>query len=433
MFNELYPVSASVDARGHLQLAGQDLLDLVEVWGTPLYLVDAATLHQQVSGLHSLLSLHYPGRAEITYAAKAYFSLGLARRLVGLDLGVDVVSLGELIIARRAGFPFRSIHLHGNNKTRHELELALEWNVQSIVVDSLDELEFLGTLAAEMERPARIWLRVTPEIEVDTHPYRQTGHVASKFGLSISDGQAAEAIRRATGSPWLELTGLHMHLGSQLFDPQPYCRGLEKLFALAAQENFYPREISPGGGWGVRYTGEDPDDDAGPWVEALSGTLQEQCRRLGWPLPGLILEPGRWIVARAGMALYTVGATKTAGDGTRIVALDGGMADNPRPALYQARYTACVVQRAEAPAAQKVTLVGRFCESGDVLIRDISLPELHRGDVLAVPVSGAYQLSMASNYNLAARPAALWVAADGLGVLQERELPEVSDWWGSLV
>jgi diaminopimelate decarboxylase len=355
--------------------------------------------------------------------------LGFARHLAQLGLGVDVASRGELIVARRAGFPSMQVHLHGNNKSRQELENALRWGLQAIVVDSLEELDLLEEIAAHQAIPARVWLRVNPNVDVDTHPYRRTALASSKFGLPIEDGQAAQAIRRLSSSSWLELTGLHCHIGSQIFDPGPYRRAIEIVFALARAENFAPRDFSPGGGWGVRYTTADPPDDPEPWVEAISAAVVEQCRRLDWPLPRLVLEPGRWLVARAGVALYSVGAIKTALDGTRIVAIDGGMADNIRPALYQAGYTALAAARPEAPSAGKATLVGKFCESGDVLIPEVELPDLKRDDVLAVPVSGAYQLSMASNYNLAARPAVLWLDNGITKIIQERELAENSDWW----
>ncbi len=229
-------------------------------------------------------------------------------------------------------------------------------------------------------------------------------------------------------SIWLDLTGLHCHLGSQISDAEPYRQALDLICSLAQNENYIPLELSPGGGWGVRYTADDPSDDAEPWVRIVSGVVQEACVRYDWPYPRLVLEPGRWLVARAGVAVYRVGSQKTTPSGVRIVSIDGGLADNPRVALYQARYSACVVQRAGEPPLQKVRVVGKFCESGDVLISEIALPEVNSGDLLAIPAAGAYQLSMASNYNYAPRPEVLWLDENQVEVMQVRENPDQEGW-----
>lgn len=426
---QLFPVTSTRSADGHLTIAGCDVTALASQYGTPLYVYDAATLRLQVDTLKRSLKKHYPADFQITYAAKAYFSLGLARRLAALDLGVDVVSLGEMTVARRGGFDPGKVHLHGNNKSPEELESALRWGVQSIVVDSLEELEYLDALAARLRLRGRIWLRITPGLYVDTHPYRQTAHPTSKFGLLMSDGQAAEGIRRARASQWLELTGLHAHLGSQVFEPLPYLEAVDLLVSLSEQAGYVPLEFSPGGGWGVRYTPDDPVVDTDTWVKTISQSMQAAFGKRGWPLPRLIIEPGRLLVAQAGVALYRVGTTKTITDGTHVVAIDGGMADNPRVALYRARYTALVANRHTNHRTQKTSIVGKFCESGDVLINNAELPEMARGDLLAMPTAGAYQLSMASNYNLAPRPAVLWLEDGRAEVLQPREVPEDSGWW----
>jgi diaminopimelate decarboxylase len=366
---------------------------------------------------------------EISYAAKAYFSLGMARRLAGMGLGVDVVSLGELVVAREAGFKPGLVHLHGNNKGQAELDLAIAWGIQGIVIDSFEELAYVETRAAEAGKKVKVWLRITPGLAVDTHPYRQTAHAASKFGLLIQDGTAREGILRAQQSPHLELTGLHTHLGSQVFETEPYSQAVRMLIELAVENGFAPQEISPGGGWGVPYTPADEDNNPQPWIEAISQALQQQCRRFGLALPRLVVEPGRWVTAKAGVAIYTIGTTKRMGDGTRVIAVDGGMADNLRPALYHATYTACVAERPDAAAVEDARVVGKFCESGDELIARVALPEVRRGDHLAIPASGAYHLSMASNYNLAARPAVLWLEEGRVEILQRREEAHESAWW----
>ncbi len=424
----ILPISAGRDASGALTIAGHSLRPLAEQFGTPLYLYDGATVRQQAERLRAALQAHYSGNFEITYAAKAYLSAGFARKLAGLGLGVDVVSLGELSVARQAGFAPQRVHLHGNNKSLEELAAALEWGVQSIVVDSLEELETLDALAEKAQKTARIWLRVSPGVGVDSHAYLQTAHHTSKFGITTEGGQAASAIRRALSSRWIKLTGLHTHLGSQIFETEPYRDAITRLMALAEETGFVPEELSPGGGWGVPYLPGQPESQPEPWIQAVAGALRNECTRRAWPLPRLIIEPGRWMAARAGVALYTVGTTKTSGDGTLFVSVDGGMADNPRPALYSARYTALLAEKPDAPAPNRANIVGRFCETGDQLIPDACLPDVRRGDLLVIPVAGAYQLSMASNYNLTPRPAVLWLEAGRVEVLQPRERLEDS-WW----
>jgi len=429
--SQIYPMTTGRDSLGRLTVAGHVLSHLAKQYGTPLYVYDGETVRSQVERLRQNLRAAYPGTVEITYAAKAYFSLGFARKLADMGIGVDVVSLGELNIARRAGFAAEKIHLHGNNKLLEELTAAVALDVQAIVVDSLEELAFLEQIAQQAGKRARVWLRVTPGLTVDTHPYRQTAHASSKFGLPLQDGQAAEGIDRVLVSQSLELRGLHMHLGSQIFEDEPYRRAISKLLELAESKGCVPAEISPGGGWGVPYTPDGESSDPEPWIAAVAETVVEEYSRRGWPLPKLIMEPGRWIAARAGMALYSVGTTKTTADGGFVVAVDGGMADNPRPALYHALYTACLADRPDAPAEKTVRVVGKFCETGDELIPAVKLPAVRRGDVLAMPVAGAYQLSMASNYNLAPRPAVLWLEEGGLEILQPRETVDDSFWWTS--
>lgn len=425
----LFPVSTILNSRGNLEIAGHDLYDLAVEYGTPLYLYDGATISEQLSSIRQNFSKYYAGEALIAYAAKACFSLGLAKKLAKMGAGVDVVSRGEIQMARIAGFEPDGVHLHGNNKSQAELQAALDWGVQAIVVDSLDELAFLETLAARSGTRARIWLRITPDLEVNTHRHIETSHAASKFGLHTLNGQAAEAIQRARSSRWLNLVGLHTHLGSQLFDTAPYRSAIETLYQVAEQEDFIPQEFSPGGGWGVRYTLEDPDDSSEPWVRAVSESVQEQCKKRNWPLPRLVLESGRWLVARGGVALYTVGAQKDTPEGIHITAVDGGMADNPRNALYGAHYSAYPVHRPGRQRNVRTMVAGKFCESGDVLIPEVVLPIMQRGEILAIPTSGAYQLSMSSNYNLADRPAVLWLEDDKVEILQHREIPEASPWW----
>jgi diaminopimelate decarboxylase len=430
MNKRLLPDSAGVNTDGELEVAGHSLADLARLYGTPYYLYDAETVHGQVEHLKSLLAA-YPGEQEITYAAKAYFSVGFARKLNALGLGVDVVSLGEMQAAQRAGFPPDRVHLHGNNKSRQELVAALDWGLQRIVVDSLEELEYLNSLAEGKGKCAEIWLRITPGVAVDTHQYLQTAVHASKFGLPITSGQALQAIQAARSAKGIQLMGLHMHLGSQFHQAGPFKEAVRLLAGLSEQAGWVPAELSPGGGWGVAYRPEDQSGEPQEWVQTIIDSVTAEFGGRGWALPRLVLEPGRWLCARAGMAVYSVGTAKIASDGTYFVSIDGGMADNLRPALYQAQYTAIAVARPQPweDETRKTAVAGRFCESGDILIQEAQLPELKRGDLLAIPVSGAYQLSMASNYNLTPRPAVLWLEPGNVDVLHKREELWNSGWW----
>jgi diaminopimelate decarboxylase len=428
MFRKLLPLSSTQDEYG-IKVAGLNLIDLAKEYGTPLYLYDGATIRHQVDTLQGLLENCYPGITEVTYAAKAYFSLNMARKLAQMNVGVDVVSMGEMQLAFKAGMKPERVHVHGNNKSAAELEFAVRWGVQAIVVDNFDELLMLEDISKTNGIVPRIWLRITPGVEGHTHAYVQTGHSESKFGLPIKGGQAAQAIQYAASSSWVKLTGLHMHIGSQLFEVEPFQKAIELLLDLAESAHFIPEEICPGGGWGVPYTLEDEEDDPRPWTSGVCACLQQACERRGWPLPKVILEPGRWLVAKAGLSLYEIGTTKFTADGKYIIAVDGGMADNPRNALYQARYAAIVVNRPEARREFHTSVVGKFCESGDQIIENIMMPKVRRGEVLAVPVSGAYQISMSSNYNMASRPAVLWLEDGRVEVLQKRENPEERGWF----
>jgi len=425
----IFPVTTGRDELGQLTIAGQSISGLARQHGTPLYLYDGETVRRQSGQLSQLLEQNYPGTHEIAYAAKAYFSLGFARKLAALGLGVDVVSLGELRVAARAGFRPGKIHLHGNNKGEDELTQAVDEAIKAVVIDNLDELAFVEELAGERQKRVQVWLRITPGVEVDTHPYRRTAHAHSKFGLAVQNGQAEKALREAMSSRWLHLTGLHMHLGSQIFEVEPYQRGIRMLVELAEQCGFTPRELSPGGGWGVPNNLEDPSGEPASWIEGVCATVREEFERRNWRLPRLVIEPGRFLAARAGVAVYTVGSVKKAADGSVVVAVDGGMADNPRPALYQAKYITLVADRPAAVMSQRARIVGPFCESGDELIAETWLPDVERGDQLVIPAAGAYQLSMASNYNLAGRPAVYWLEDGKAELLQRREHPDEAGWW----
>lgn len=422
--DDILPITAARTAAGHLMVGGCDVVALATRHGTPLYLYDQATLDQAAADYHAALAAHWPGRAEVAYAAKAWLSSAIAQWSAARGLGLDVVSLGEMEIARRAGFPPARMHLHGNNKPRDFLRVAIAFGVGQIVVDSVAEMETVITLAAAEGVRQPVWLRLNPASAADTHQYMETGSERSKFGLSIGDGAAARAARAALGSPHVELVGLHAHIGSQFPNPAPLVVAVARLLAFAAslhaETGWVPRDLSPGGGWAVPYLPGAPYLAPAEAIAAISRAVQAGCAAHGLPLPRLVLEPGRELVARAGVALYRVGGMKQAGD-LHYAFIDGGMADNPRPALYDARYTALLANRAGEGAARPYALAGPFCESGDVLIQEAPLPPLRPGDLIAVPASGAYQLSMASSYNAAPRPAVLWLRDGTAQIVQRRE------------
>jgi diaminopimelate decarboxylase len=424
---ELFPISTIFDIDGGISVGGKNLPELAENYGTPLYIYDSLTVKQNYERLGELLTENYTGKSQIAYASKAYLSLEFARKLAQAGAAIDVVSMNELEIALAAGFTPDKIHLHGNNKSEDEIRLAISNRIESIVVDSLDELLFLETICRDMKAVQNIWLRINPDITVNTHKAVQTGHGASKFG--IPSAEAEQAIRLALASQSVRLTGIHTHLGSQIFDASQYGDAIHTLLDLCKKACFHPEVISPGGGWGVPYAVDDRANDPGKWISTISRATMDWCAAENKPLPKLVIEPGRFLVARSGVALYRVGATKQVQDGEWIASVDGGMADNPRVALYGAGYQAVLVGMGDSRPIVNTRLVGRFCESGDELIHSILMPKLQRGDLVAVPVSGAYQLSMSSNYNLADRPCVLWLENGKTDVLQKREHAGKSDWW----
>jgi len=418
------PLGARVNPRGHLEIGGCDLVELAREYGTPLYVYDELTLRTRCRAYVEGLRRSYPDSL-VLYASKAYSGLAILQLVREEGLGVDVVSGGELYTARAAGVPMERVYFHGNNKTPDELELALDYGVGRVVVDSFHELELLDRLAAGRGRRQPVLLRVGPGVEAHTHEYRKTGILDTKFGFPIATGQAAEAVARALRAQGLELVGLHTHIGSQIFELEPYAQALEVVAefaaALRAQHGWTPRELSPGGGWGIAYTGADHPPPIERVCAAVGETIRQACGRHRLGIPRLVIEPGRSIVGPAGVALYTVGATKDIPGVRRYVSLDGGMADNIRPALYGAQYTAIVANRANQPVAEVVTLAGKYCESGDLLIKDVALPRLEAGDVVALPASGAYNLAMSSNYNQALKPAVVLVSEGRARVIRRRQ------------
>jgi diaminopimelate decarboxylase len=423
-FGTLLPLTAQISRENHLELGGCDAVELARRFGTPLYVYDEDTIRARCREYRAAIEAVYLD-ALVLYASKAHSAPMMLQILQQEGLGLDVVSGGELFTALSVGFPVDRIYFHGNNKSPDELAMALDNQVGRVVVDSFHELELLDGLARERGQRQPILLRLSPGVEAHTHDFRKTGILDSKFGFPISTGQAEQAVERATRAQALDLLGYHCHIGSQIFELEPYVEATEIAFAFASRmrEKFGVdvREYSPGGGWGVAYTDDDDPWPIGEIVGQVGHALQQASARHGLGSPRMVIEPGRSIVAQAGVALYTVGAIKQIPNVRTYVSVDGGMADNIRPAIYGARYEALVANKADSPRTETVTIAGKYCESGDLLIKDVSLPPLESGDVLAVPASGAYNLAMASNYNQALKPAVVLVKDGQVRLMRRRQ------------
>ena len=404
----LFPLTAEVNHQGHLCVGGCDVVDLVTEYGTPLYLFDEFTIRHKCREFKSEFCKRYPDTL-VSYASKAFLNRALALILNQENLGLDVVSGGELSIAHSVDFPSAEIYFHGNNKTPEELKLALNWGIGRVVVDNFYELELLGRLAAERKTSQDILLRITPGVDPHTHQYITTGTLDSKFGFPLAAGQAEQAVKQAMSTPNLNLLGLHFHLGSLIFETEPYELAIELVLRFAREMKekfgFQLSELSIGGGFAVQYTLGHKAPPVADYAKVITDQLNSLISLLELAHPRLVIEPGRAIVGQAGVALYTVGAIKEIPGVRRYVCIDGGMSDNIRPALYGARYEALVANKALQTEESLVTIAGKLCESGDLLIADVNLAPASPGDVIAMPACGAYSIPMSSNYNALPRPA----------------------------
>jgi len=411
---DLFPDTTRVTTRNTLAIGGCDLVALAAEYGTPLYVYDETTIRARARAIRDAVAAGYSGRATVCYAAKAYVGPWLLKIIASEGFGLDVVSGGELHVAVVAEFPRARTFFHGNNKTEDELVYALDQKIARIVVDNLDEVALLGRLASARGATQPVLLRVGPGVDAHTHAHLITGAVDTKFGLDIGSGAAEEGVRAILAQPSLDLRGFHAHIGSQIRELEAYRVAVGRVFAFAAAmrdaTGFVMREMSPGGGYPVRYVPDDPAVDLAEMVRAVASAVEAASKAHGFDLPEITLEPGRSMIAAAGVALYRVGSVKK---GARTyVAVDGGMSDNIRPTAYGARYTAALANRVQDGDVADVAIAGKYCETGDILIQSVALPLPRVGDLIAVPVSGAYQLAMASNYNMATRPAVV-VVTDG--------------------
>lgn len=404
------PDTAKINKQKHLEIGGFDTVELAKEYGTPLYVLDEVTIRGRCQQYLKAFRSHYPN-TEIIYACKALCTAGVLKVVTSEGLGLDVSSGGEFYTALKAGCDPRKIYFHGNNKSKHELKLALEAGIGRIVVDNLQELENLDEVTNKIGRRADILFRVNPGIEAHTHEYIKTGTIDSKFG--IPQDQVETAVKEAEKKKLIDLLGFHSHIGSQIFDVKPFVEETKLLLDLTLK--YGTQELNIGGGLGVAYLSSDELTSIEFFAKEIAAVLKEKT------MAKLILEPGRSIISNAGVTLYTVGGVKEIPGIRKYVFIDGGMSDNSRPILYQARYEAKIANKADQPTKEKVTVAGRFCESGDILIKDINLPEIEAGDVLAVLCTGAYNYSMASNYNRVGRPAMVLVSGGDATLIVKRE------------
>ena len=399
----------SINEAGHLCFAGQDTVELASQYGTPLYLMDADRIRHNCRTYISAMQQAYGDNFEVIYAGKAASFKQMYRMMAQEGMSVDSVSAGEIFTALSAGFPAKHIHFHGNNKTDQDLAFALEHGVGTIVVDNREELMALNQLAIAKGMKQNILLRLTPGIDTHTYEAVSTGKVDSKFGFAIETGQAEEITKLALSMDGIVLEGFHCHVGSQVFDSDSFVMSatimLRYIKEIQMKYGYTAKSLDLGGGYGVRYLDTDPNMDIRSNILRVADHIKATCKELDLPVPKVMMEPGRSIVADAGMTLYTVGTVKEIPGYKNYVAIDGGMTDNPRYALYESEYTVMTANQANEPCDKVFDLVGRCCESGDIIQPAVSLPQnVQKGDLIAVLTTGAYNYSMSSNYNRFLKP-----------------------------
>lgn len=423
-FSKVLPVSARVNDQGHLVVGGCDSVWLAEKYGTPLFVFDEATLRQNIERYKNAFRAQ-PIDFEVIYAGKAFMSIGICEILQEEGLSLDVSSGGEIYTAMKAGFPPDKAYFHGNNKTREELELALNWGIGRIIIDGFVEIEVLKELAEQKNLKLKVMLRVTPGVLPSTHTFVQTGHVDSKFGFGLASGQAEVAVKKVLEQPQFELTGFHIHIGSQIFALGSFAKAIEVIMEfvnfLKQKFGFEAQELDVGGGLGIPYQVSDQPSTIDEFVEVVSSDILKHSQRLNLALPKVMVEPGRSIVGQACITLYRVGAIKEIPNVRTYVSVDGGMSDNLRPMLYGATYEAFLANRLNEPALVEVTIAGKHCEGGDILVKSAKLPQPKSGDLLCTPATGAYGYAMANNYNRQPRPGVVLVRDGQARVLIKRE------------
>ncbi len=417
--------SYGVNEKGHLTLGGADTVELARTYGTPLYVFDENDIRNNCREFKNAFVEHYGGNAKVYYASKAFSCKEMYRIADSEGICADVVSGGELYTAIAAGFPAEKIGFHGNNKTPEELCYAIDMKVGRIIVDNIYELYTVNDLAKDKDRCQKILLRIKPGIDCHTHDYIKTGQIDCKFGFALENGEAMEAAKIATAMENVELVGIHCHIGSQIFETQPFVDAADIMVGLAnnIRESFGKTltEINFGGGYGIKYLNSDCPGSKNESIALLCSAVKEACEKYTFPLPTLSIEPGRAIVGASTLTLYKIGVVKTIKDVRTYVSVDGGMSDNPRYALYQAEYEAIIANKADKPRDFTATIAGKCCESGDLIQEHTQIQTPEVGDILAVLSTGAYNYSMASNYNRIPRPAAVMIKDGAARIVIERE------------
>lgn len=418
----------SINGSGNLEIGGVDAVGLAKEYGTPVYVFDENEIRKNLAAFRDSMNEYYGGNGLAVYASKAFCCKEMCRICKQEGTGIDVVSGGELFTALSVDFPAEKIVFHGNNKTYDELSAAVENGVGRIVVDNITELETLSKIAAEKGRTAGIMLRIKPGIDAHTHDFIKTGQIDSKFGFALETGEAMEAVKKAISVPNIKLRGLHCHIGSQIFDIDPFELAAEVMLNLYKQikdETGYELdELNLGGGFGIKYLESEQPKPYAEYMKNVSKTVKNRCEELGLKMPFVLIEPGRSVVGAAGLTLYTVGAVKDIPGIRTYVSVDGGMADNPRYALYNADYEIVCANKAAEERSETVTVAGKCCESGDLIQENTKLQKVEPGDILAVLSTGAYNYSMASNYNRIPRPPVVMVKDGVSRVVVKRETYE---------
>lgn len=418
----------SINERGHLTIGSYDTVELAKKFGTPLYVFDENEIRRNCRDFVKSMDDYYDGNGMVLYASKAFCCKEMCRICAKENMGLDVVSGGELFTALSVDFPTEKIYFHGNNKTYDELALAVEHNVGRIVVDNIYELEMLNEIAQNQGKTVSILMRIKPGIDAHTHEFIKTGQIDSKFGFALETGEALNAVEKAISLPNIELVGLHCHIGSQIFDLDPFelaARVMLELFQTVKEKTGVElTELNLGGGFGIKYQKTDRPRPFSDYMRKVSAAVKEYCAELGLKIPFILIEPGRSIVGAAGLTLYTVGAVKKIPDVRTFVSVDGGMGDNPRYVLYQSRYEILCANRASEAREMTATVAGKCCESGDLIQEWTHIQPVTPGDILAVLSTGAYNYSMASNYNRIPRPPVVMVRDGAARLVVNRETYE---------
>ena len=420
---DVFPMGTKINSEGVLEIGGCDVLSLAKAHGTPLYVYDEKTIRSMAQIFVGEFTSRYP-KTSVAYASKAFLNLAMAKIANEENLSLDVVSGGEIAVAHAAGFPSNKMYFHGNNKTPQELSEAIDLGVGTIVVDGFQELDLLNNIAKSKNANQGIMLRLSPSVDAHTHAHTTTGILDVKFGFSIETGESSIAIKQALDSSNLTLQGIHFHLGSPIFELEPYSNAIDTVFDYLKpflHQGLDLKKFSPGGGFAIGYLQRQLPPSIGGYADVITSMLKTKCDDLGIDYPELIIEPGRSIVGRAGVAIYTVGVTKVIPNVRTYVSLDGGMGDNIRPALYEAQYEAVAANKMSTTHFETVTLAGKYCETGDILVKDVSLPILESGDLVAIPASGAYCIAMSSNYNMNPRPEIIMVSDGASRIIKRRE------------